>query len=114
MRKVLSEQADFRAEIPLLQLVIKRAGHLCYFLPKFHCELNPIEMCWGCVKICMILFSRIDFFMLIMFITIGYRCLGDGTFKMARQLVPELLNACEVKTICAFYRKAWRYMDAYE
>jgi hypothetical protein len=65
-------------------------------------------------KICMILFSRIDFFMLTMFITIGYCCLGDGTFKIARQLVPELLNTCEVKTIRAFYRKAWRYMDAYE
>ncbi|KAF9456765.1 hypothetical protein BDZ94DRAFT_1274889 [Collybia nuda] len=44
----------------------------------------------------------------------GYGCLGDSTFKMARQLVPELLDACEVKTICAFYRKAWHYTDAYD
>jgi hypothetical protein len=51
MRKVLSLQADFRAEIPRLQQIIQDAGHKCYFLPKFHCELNPIEMYWGWVKI---------------------------------------------------------------
>src|SRR6267154_2555325 len=51
MRKVLSLQADFQAEIPLLQQVIEATGHKCYFLPKFHCELNPIEMYWGWVKI---------------------------------------------------------------
>ena len=51
MRKVLSLQADFRAGIPRLQQVIEAAGHKCYFLPKFHCELNPIEMYWGWVKI---------------------------------------------------------------
>ena len=50
MRKVLSEQADFRGERPLVQLVIEKAGHKCYFLPKFHCELNPIEMYWGWTK----------------------------------------------------------------
>jgi hypothetical protein len=50
MRKVLSEQADFRDEKPLLQIIIERAGHKCYFLPKFHCEINPIEMFWGWVK----------------------------------------------------------------
>ena len=21
-------------------------GHVCLYLPKFHCELNPIENCW--------------------------------------------------------------------
>jgi len=51
MHKVLSLQADFRAEIPWLQQIIQDAGHKCYFLPKFHCELNPFEMYWGWVKI---------------------------------------------------------------
>ncbi|KAG1759434.1 hypothetical protein EDD22DRAFT_742966, partial [Suillus occidentalis] len=50
MRKVLSLQTDFFAEEPRLQLVIEVAGHKCYFLPKFHCELNPIKMYWGWVK----------------------------------------------------------------
>ena len=39
------------AWIPRLQQVIEAAGHKCYFLPKFHCELNPIKMYWGWVKI---------------------------------------------------------------
>jgi len=28
----------------MLETLIKEAGHECIFLPKFHCELNPIEM----------------------------------------------------------------------
>ena len=28
----------------MLKSFIKAEGHLCLFLPKFHCELNPIEM----------------------------------------------------------------------
>ena len=47
MQHMLSMEQDFRNEKPLLQIVIERAGHKCIFLPKFHCELNPIEMVWG-------------------------------------------------------------------
>lgn len=50
MQRVLSLEKDFREEKPLLQLVIEKAGHKCLFLPKFHCELNPIEMVWGQTK----------------------------------------------------------------
>ena len=50
MRRVLSLQPDFQCEKPLLQLLIEKAGHKCLFLPKFHCELNPIEMVWGQAK----------------------------------------------------------------
>ncbi|EAU83213.1 hypothetical protein CC1G_11674 [Coprinopsis cinerea okayama7 len=94
MRKVLSEQEDFLNEKPLLQVIIERAGHKCYFLPKFHCELNPIEMQWGWVK------GR-------------YRALADGSWQRAKELVPALLDSIEIKTIRAFFRKTWRYMDAY-
>ena len=52
MRKMVASQQDFRSEKPLIQLIIEEAGHKCWFLPKFHCELNPIEMYWGWVKTC--------------------------------------------------------------
>ncbi|TFK29060.1 hypothetical protein FA15DRAFT_678128 [Coprinopsis marcescibilis] len=80
---------------PLLQLVIEEAGHKCYFLPKFHCELNPIEMHWGWAK-CM-----------------RYRAVADGTWQKAKQIIPEILDSCTPKLIRAFFRKTWRYMDAY-
>ena len=65
MRRIISLQKDFVTEKPKLQTIIEEAGHKCYFLPKFHCELNPIEMYWGWVKICMYfyasaLFSAVD------------------------------------------------------
>jgi hypothetical protein len=41
------------------------------------------------------------------------RALADGTFPTGKRLVPELLDACPVNTIRAFFRKSWRYMDAY-
>jgi len=47
MHRVLSLQEDFRTERPLIQTLIEDAGHICLFLPRFHCELNPIEMLWG-------------------------------------------------------------------
>jgi len=45
--------------------------------------------------------------------TTGFRMVADGTFQTAKRLVPEILNDCPVKTIRAFFRKTWRYMDAY-
>jgi hypothetical protein len=47
MHRVLVLQEDFRSEKPLIQSIIESAGHICIFLPRFHCELNPIEMLWG-------------------------------------------------------------------
>jgi hypothetical protein len=47
---IMSNQSDFLAEKPLLQSIIEDAGHTCLFLPKFHCELNPIELLWAYVK----------------------------------------------------------------
>lgn len=60
MYRVLALQEDFRLEKPLIQLLIEEAGHVCLFLPRFHCELNPIEMLWGYGKFrAHISFSRV-------------------------------------------------------
>src|SRR5882724_11719981 len=34
----------------MLQHYLEGRGHICMFLPKFHCELNAIEMLWGYAK----------------------------------------------------------------
>jgi len=44
MARLLSKQDDFRFQDSLLEHKVKAKGHICMFLPKFHCELNPIEM----------------------------------------------------------------------
>jgi hypothetical protein len=44
MACLLSQQLDFCDQVSLLKQKIAIHGHLCLFLPKFHCKLNPIEM----------------------------------------------------------------------
>jgi hypothetical protein len=44
MARLLSKQDDFANQVSMLETLIQEAGHECIFLPKFHCELNPIEM----------------------------------------------------------------------
>ena len=39
-KTILAQQPDFLAQKSLVQEVVEAAGHLCIFLPKFHCELN--------------------------------------------------------------------------
>ena len=60
MYKTLSLQDDFQSEKPLIQLIIEHAGHVCLFLPRFHCELNAIEMLWGFRKYRAHILSLID------------------------------------------------------
>src|ERR1700677_5403799 len=47
---ILQLQPNFQEQKSLMQEVIEAAGHLCIFLPKFHCELNFIEFFWGAVN----------------------------------------------------------------
>ncbi|KIK49712.1 hypothetical protein GYMLUDRAFT_253663 [Collybiopsis luxurians FD-317 M1] len=94
MQRLLSSQPDFMVEKPLLQIVIERRGHKCLFLPKFHCELNPIEMVWGQAK------RR-------------FREMADGTFPRAKVLVPESLDKVSAQNIRRYFRHCDRYLDAY-
>jgi len=52
MYRVLSLQEDFANKKSMLQHYIEGRGHICMFLPKFHCELNLIKMVWGFMKYC--------------------------------------------------------------
>ncbi len=49
-RRILSLQPDFLAQKSQLQEKIEKRGHKCIFYPKYHCELNYIEMYWGAAK----------------------------------------------------------------
>ena len=91
MHRVLALQEDFQSEKPLMQSIIEDAGHICIFLPRFHCELNPIEMLWGYGK------HRTHFLPLFLTRVIitslsGYRNLSDGRFPTAKLLVPQCLD----------------------
>ena len=44
LARLMSQQDDFINQPSMLETLIKEARHECIFLPKFHCELNPIEM----------------------------------------------------------------------
>ena len=44
MARLLSQQDDFKDQTSMLEKVITDQGHCIIFLPKFHCELNPIKM----------------------------------------------------------------------
>ena len=45
MVAVLGKQLDFKNVDPSLMVLVKGYGGVAIVLPKFHCELNPIELC---------------------------------------------------------------------
>ena len=61
------------------------------------------------------LYANISFACMILALTqlSGYRNVSDGRFKTAKVLVPQCLDACGLITIRKFFRKTWRYIDAY-
>lgn len=49
-RRILYEEPDFVDVESKLEALCKSRGVGATFLPKFHCELNPIERCWADAK----------------------------------------------------------------
>jgi hypothetical protein len=49
-RRLLFNQQDFVQQKSSVQELVESRGHLCDYYPKYHCELNFIEMVWGAVK----------------------------------------------------------------
>ena len=51
MREVVGSHPDFKNEKSMLErFLVEEKGHIMYYLPKFHCELNPIERVWAQAK----------------------------------------------------------------
>jgi len=94
-RQILGNQPDFKAQKSLVQEVIESAGHLCIFLPKFHCELNFIEYFWAVVK--KYLHNNCDY-----------------TFATLQANMPKALASGEVHTIQKWEHQMKRGMEAYE
>jgi hypothetical protein len=93
-RRLLGQQPDFQEQKSLVQEVIEATGHLCIFLPKFHCELNFIEFFWGAVK--------------------KYLCDHcDHTFDTLKENLPKALASVDVKTIRKWEHRTMRWLDAY-
>ena len=94
MRLVLSGHNDFKYEKTALEHLMADQGQRCYYIPKFHCELNPIERVWGAAK--------------------QYtRCHCDYSFPGLEQIVPIGLASVELNTIRKYFRKCREYMQAY-
>ena len=49
-RRVLGDCPDFAESKCWLEELLESRGHKLIFSPKFHCELNFIEMIWGYIK----------------------------------------------------------------
>ena len=51
MREVLGSHPDFKNEKSTIEWFLgEEKRHVVYMLPKFHCELNPIERVWAQAK----------------------------------------------------------------
>lgn len=69
-------------------------GHICIFLPKFHCEINFIEYFWGSVK----------------------RWLRENCtyeFQTLQENMPKALGSVSVELIRKWELRAWRFIEAY-
>ena len=86
---------DFKEDkTTLLQELVESQGHVCLYLPKFHCELNPIEMCWCHAKK-------------------HTRAHCNGSIVRLRKIVPESLNNIPLDMIARFFAKSNDYEMAY-
>ncbi|KAI7954431.1 hypothetical protein MJO28_004831 [Puccinia striiformis f. sp. tritici] len=95
--KIMAMQSDFVNKRPLLQAIIEDAGHACLFLPKFHCELNPIELFWSYIKQ-------------------AYRKQSHlcKTFPQSKALFEEIRKSCPLISIRKYFRRTDRQLSIYQ
>eukprot|EP00733_Pompholyxophrys_punicea_P000740 Pompholyxophrys_punicea_v1_NODE_259_length_2504_cov_17.915067.p1 type:complete len:123 gc:universal NODE_259_length_2504_cov_17.915067:1158-1526(+) len=95
MVKILSECEDFRNEQPVIVKKVTDAEHHILFLPKFHCELNPIERVWCQTKA-------------------EVRKICDYSYPSLKANVEKCLNEVTIEDIRKFARHCRDYLRAYD
>ncbi|KAG2216528.1 hypothetical protein INT45_014182 [Circinella minor] len=106
---MLEAQPDFKEQKCKLPEAVEDAGHICMFYPKYYCETNWIERYWGGAKA----ISRQE-------------C--NYSFASLRNNLPSFLNRISPAPIeledgsafqptptkiRQFYKRCWRYIEAY-
>ena len=78
----------------LVERVLKATGHRCFFLPKYHCQLNPIERVWGRAK----KYTK-------------EQC--DYVFSGLQGAIVTALQSVDIDLVRKYFRKTRDYMRAY-
>ena len=94
MRRILAEHDDFKNEKCRVDTFLSSCGHRCVFIPKFHCELNPIERVWSQSK----RYTRAH---------------TDYTIASLRRSIPEGLKSVSKENIANYVHRCRNYMFAY-
>ncbi len=95
MREVLGKHPDFLHQRTMLQDKVESRGHVCMYLPKYHCELNPIERNWCHAK----KYTRAH-------------C--NGSIVRLRRIVPESLETVTEELMAKFFVTCRDYERAYK
>ena len=95
MIKTLSEMRDFKFQKSRVEEVILKRGHRVMFIPKFHCEINPIERVWCHAK----QYTRAH-------------C--DYSFQGLEQIMHTALDSVDLKMIRKFFQKVREYIEPIE
>lgn len=94
-RDELRKFEDFNSDgIPIVEEMVTGRGHMCLFIPRFHCELNPIERCWCHAK----RYTRAH---------------SNGSIVRLRKIIPEGLASVSKELISRFFTTCNDYEKAY-
>eukprot|EP00041_Stephanoeca_diplocostata_P036403 m.1327853 g.1327853 ORF g.1327853 m.1327853 type:complete len:309 (+) comp24858_c0_seq61:319-1245(+) len=92
--RLLGSQEDFREQSSKLEELVGKTRHKIKMLPKFHPELNPIEMYWGQMKV----YTR-------------KHC--NYSFRGLQKTLPKALDSVTQEQVERFWEKSKRFEYMY-
>ena len=100
MRAILSHHDDFKKEKLKIERYLDGKGDTVYLFPKYHCELNPIEIVWTQSKRYTKAYCNFDCITAEVYNT----CPG----KRFTREYPKLLFQSKTVHVCLLRRCSWR------